>query len=131
MAFSIEEKFIRIAESELDVKLPKSFIEKLGSENGGELETEEDVWTFFPVFDSSDRKRISRTANHIVKENKTAKGWDDFPHTGLTIADNGSGDYLVYLIDENVQVKDEIYIWFHETGKLEKIANSLKELLDK
>jgi len=130
MAFPVEEKYIRKAETESDVKFPSSYINKLIIENGGELDTEDNLWIFFPVFDDSDRKRILRTANHIIRENKSAKEWENFPENGLAIAENGSGDYLIYLIEDNKEIRDDIYFWNHETGELEKVADSIKELFE-
>ncbi|MFT6654927.1 MAG: hypothetical protein ACJAWI_001699 [Marinomonas primoryensis] len=37
-------------------------------DNGGEAFIEEDDWKFYPIKDASDRKRLSRTCNHIISE---------------------------------------------------------------
>ncbi len=59
--------------------------------------------------DDSDRKRLSRTANDIVRETEAAREWDEFPADVVAIAGDGSGDALVLLPGS-----DEIYIWSHE-----------------
>ncbi len=85
-----------------------------------------------PFFDKSDKKRISRTCNHVVLETKQARSWDNFPSNGITIASNDSGDFLLLLPTKgnDKKLSDEIYIWFHETGEIEKVADSIKELVD-
>jgi hypothetical protein len=45
----------------------------MNTENGGEILTEEDEWQLFPIFDKTDKKRISRTANHIVLETNASQ----------------------------------------------------------
>ncbi len=97
MPFPTTLEFIVEAESQLGVQLPKSFRAHLLASNGGEVDVEDDTWQVYPVFDKSDRKRIARTANHIVYETKQARSWPGFPEQAIAIADNGSGDKLVYL----------------------------------
>jgi hypothetical protein len=99
-------------------------------DNGGELATEEDDWQLFPFFDSSDKKRLSRTANNIVRETDMAKKWPNFPADCIAIASNGSGDLLVYKRESSQATKLEevVYFWSHETGELNKVSSSFSEL---
>jgi hypothetical protein len=131
MAFPVDEKYIAEAERELDVKFPPIFLEKMKSQNGGEIETEDDTYTLYPFFDKTDVKRIKRTANHIILETKNAKEWDNFPSTGIAIGDNSFGDKLVLLptADDPSKLSDQIYIWLHETGETTAIANNVNELV--
>jgi len=55
------------------------------------------------------------------------KCWPGFPEEAVAIAGNGSGDQLV-LLKEGASFGQEIYIWAHETGKLQKIANNFSAL---
>jgi hypothetical protein len=129
MAFQIDLKYILEAEKEYGLVFPHKFKCKMVRENGGELITSDDHWQLFPFFDKSDKKRISRTCNHIGIETKMAKTWDNFPSNGVAIATNESGDYLV-LLPSNTDCKvlmEEVYIWYHETGEVNKIANSIDE----
>lgn len=132
MPFPIERKYIIETEKELGVEFPESFKAKMEVENGGEATTEEDNWFLIPFFDKTDNKRISRTANHIVKETIEAKKWDSFPQNGVVIADNGSGDHLILLPDTNEQkkLKEEIYEWLHETGEITQVAKNIVEIVD-
>jgi len=96
-------------------------------ENGGELEAEEDDWQQYPIADTSDRKRLSRTANHIINETESCRTWPNFPRGALAIAGNGSGDQLV-LLQQGASFAPAVYVWSHETGQLEKIADDFAEL---
>ncbi len=51
MPFPIEPKYIKEAEVELGIEFPKSFVEKMEKENGGEFSTDEDDWTLYPALD--------------------------------------------------------------------------------
>jgi hypothetical protein len=132
MPFPIDIKYIVETEQELGFIFPDSFKNKMAQENGGELTSDEHDWQLFPFYDKSDKKRISRTCNHIVLETKQARSWNNFPGNGVAIASNGAGDNLVLLPTENDNKKlsDEIYLWRHETGEVEKIANNIDELTE-
>ena len=132
MPFPLDEKYIIETEKELGILFPDNFKSKMMQENGGELMTEYDDWSLYPFFDKSDKKRISRTCNHIGLETKQAKNWGNFPSNGIAIASNGSGDHLVLLPtkENNGKLSDEIFTWYHETGKTEKVANKIDELID-
>lgn len=130
MPFPIDIKYIIETEQELGLIFPDIFKNKMAIENGGELMTENDDWQLFPFFDKSDKKRISRTCKHIGLETKQAKEWGNFPNNGAAFASNGCGDLLILLPttkNEN-KLSDEIFIWFHETGQIEKVADNINEL---
>src|SRR5690554_7634372 len=93
--------------------------------NGGEIEISGDVWDQYPIFDKSDRKRISRTCNHIIAETKSCEDFGNFPANALAIAGNGCGDQLV-LLKQNSNYGNTIYIWSHETGEVDKVAKDRK-----
>ena len=132
MAFPIDIKYIIETEQVLGLVFPDNFKSKMTQVNGGELMTEDDDWQLFPFFDKSDNKRISRTCNHIILETNQAKQWENFLVNGIAIGSNGCGDLLLLLPtkEDNRKLSDEIFIWFHETGETEKIANSINELND-
>jgi len=68
MPFDLAENFISETEELLGAKLPEFYRSSMLMSNGGELEIDDDVWQQYPIADTSDRKRLSRTANHIIKE---------------------------------------------------------------
>ena len=127
MPFDLAESFIYAAEQLLGATLPDAYRNSMLKKNGGELEIEDDVWQQYPIADTSDRKRISRTANHIIKETQYFKNWPGFPREAVAIAGNGSGDQLV-LIKEGTSFGQAVYIWVHGTGQLQKIANNFSAL---
>ena len=122
MAFPTTEDRIAAAEAQLGVRLPAEYRNRLISQNGGELETEDDDWIVFPVFDSSDRKRASRSANHIVRETKQAMTWPGFPAGAIAVAENGTGDVLVFLPGANGQLDGRLQYWNHETQECSPTA---------
>ena len=132
MPFPVDLKYIIETEQELGLVFPDSFKSKMTKENGGELITEEDDWQLFPFFDKLDNKRISRTCNHIVLETKQARAWDNFPDNGIAIASNGSGDNLILLPSDNdkKKLREEIYLWQHETGDIQEVAKTIDELTE-
>ncbi len=131
MPFPIDEKYIIQSEEKLDAKFPHSFKEKMKIENGGEVETPPDVWNLYPFFDTSDKKRLKRTSNDIVRETKKAKEWKDFPESAIAIGSNGCGDQLIFLrTEESPQVLSaSVYWWDHETGNINKIADDYSSLI--
>jgi len=132
MPFPIDIKYIIETEQELGLVFPDSFKSKMSKENGGELMTEDDDLQLFPFFDKSDNKRMSRTCNHIVLETKQARTWDNFPNNGIAIAFNGSGDNLILLPldNDNKKLREEIYLWQHETGEIQQVAKTIDELTE-
>ena len=132
MAFPVDEKFILEAEGKLALRPPLSYKSRIRQNNGGELEAMDDIWQLYPVFDTSDRKRIARTGNDIVRETAKAREWKSFPSDAVAFADNGTGDKLVFTpFSENpAQLGEAVYFWDHETGKLELISDDLADLLN-
>lgn len=131
MPFPIDLKYIEQAEQELGVTLPEIFKAKMMKENGGEVGTDKEGWTLFPFLDKSDNKRISRTNNDIVLETRNARQWNKFPKDAVAIGENGSGDYLLLQpIDKSKNQISEIpYSWWHETGEIHKVGESITDLL--
>ena len=132
MPFPVNIKYIIETEQELGLVFPDSFKSKMKKENGGELTTEDDDWQLFPFFDKSDNKRMSRTCNHIILETIQARSWDNFPDNGVAIASNGSGDNLILLPleNDNQKLREEIYLWQHETGDIQQVAKTIDELTE-
>jgi hypothetical protein len=127
MPFDLSESFIVAVEQELGASLPTSYRSSMSRENGGEIEVEEDGWQQYPIADTSDRKRLSRTANHVLKETKQCLSWPRFPTGALAIASNGTGDQLVF-VRRGQAFDPEVYVWSHETGALAKVADDFTHL---
>jgi hypothetical protein len=130
MPFPTDEKYVEATEEKLGVRFPESFRKKMIAENGGEVETPPDAWILYPFYDTSDRKRIARTCNDIVRETESARGWTGFPPDAVAIGSNGGGDQLIMLRSfSNPEVLDQrVFWWDHETGDVHPVANDFSEL---
>lgn len=100
----------------------------MAQSNGGEVEADDDDWILHPIADTSDRKRLARTAKHIVRETAVSRQWRGFPQTGIAIGGNGAGDRLVFLKDGDT-FGPQVFAWSHETGELQKVADDFGELI--
>ncbi len=127
MPFDLAALFIAAAERELGGTLPASYVAAMRASNGGELAVLDDDWDQYPIADLSDRKRLSRTANHVIKETQALLQWPRFPKQGLAIAGNGAGDQLV-LLKDGPDFAESVYHWSHESGALTKVADAFSEL---
>lgn len=56
MPFPIDEKYIKETESELNVKFPNGFKNRMIKINGGELITDKFEFELYPFFDKSNKK---------------------------------------------------------------------------
>lgn len=130
MALPVEMRYIEELETDLGLRFPRTFTAKMTIENGGEIQTDEDEWTLFPFLDKSDKKRISRTCNHIGLETANAKEWDNFPADAVAIGGNGLGDLLILLPDKSIPSKltDTIFVWLHETGEIYELAENINSI---
>lgn len=127
MPFPVERRFIEETERKLGASLPESFCNKMMEDNGGEVVALDDGWQLHPFLDSSDKKRLRKTCNDIVRETQVMKSWRGWPPTAINIASNGAGDHLVFL-QTGQSIGPAVYQWFHETGELTKVADDFAEL---
>ena len=129
MAFPVDIELVKRAEVKLSRKLPLGYVAKMCQHNGGEVATGTDSWDLFPIFDDSDKKRLKRTCNDIVRETQVAREWRGFPDCALAIGANGCGDKLVLLPDPNSdRFADAVQWWDHETGALNKVSDDFADL---
>ena len=103
MPFPVDSVFIDRAAEKLGIRLPLSYIAHMQRANGGEVDAADDTWQLFPIYDDSDKKRIARTCNDIVRETKVAQEWNGFPPNAVAIASNGTGDKLIFLPNEEYE----------------------------
>lgn len=121
MAFSTESRFIEAAERRLGTRLPELFRGDLLKSNGGEVKVMELSWELNPVHDSADQERSRRTAVDIVHATEDARKWRGFPVGAVAIGEDGCGNYLVFLPDEQrpAELAPALYVWWHEGAELE------------
>ena len=135
MPFPVEPKYIQATEQALGIQLPPRFKARLSAENGGEIllepDNEDSSFTLLPVFDTSDKKRLRRTCNHIAKETASAReSWHGFPAQAVLIGDNQCGDFLLLLPESPQQLGEAIFLWSSDGGELEQVANSIDDLAE-
>ena len=130
MAFPVDIAQVRKTETALDLVFPSSFVERMMRNNGGDLVIDGEEWSLHPFLDTSDRTRLTRTCNDIIRETKSAKAWDAFPRTGVAIGSNGMGDLLVLLPDpvNAKRLQPAVFMWSHETGELDVVVHDFREL---
>ena len=121
MPFPLAPKFLDDLEEELGASLPEAYREAMLATNGGERAFASDSWILHPIKDTSDRKRIKRTCNHVLLETQNRTEWSEaWPEGALEIAHNGSGDCL-FFPKNGTQMGPEVCVWNHETNQY-KIA---------
>jgi hypothetical protein len=130
MPFPLNIQFVKRAEAKLGKKLPLGYVVRMCRHNGGEVSAGPDTWSPYPIFDDSDRKRLKRTCNDIVRETVSARGgWGEFPSNALAIGANGGGDHLVLLEEPGGdRYGDAVYWWDHETGEVKRVADTFEDL---
>lgn len=121
MPFDVSEEYVVAAESGLGVRLPDSYRELMKEANGGECKAASDLWSLTPILDRSNRKRLARTCNDIVRATKAMSSWLGWPREAICIAQNGTGDALIFLAKETL-CPSTIYLWSHEKGNTIKVA---------
>jgi hypothetical protein len=116
MGLPVDESRIAEAERELGIVFPPELRERLTLNNGGDIYAESDSWILNPVWDPTDRKTATRSANHIVRETQFARSWRGFPPDAIAVASDGSGDVIVFLPSTR-----HFHLWLHETRELEDV----------
>ena len=82
MPFPLDMRFVREAEAKLGCSLPASYIAQMCRCNGGQVSAglhpfARDTFDLYPILDTTDRKRMARTCNDIIRETKVAKELSD------------------------------------------------------
>ena len=130
MPFPITRAEIAKTEGKSGFTFPLGLKSRLSKDNGGEIEVAGDYWQLIPFLDGSDRKRIARTCNDIVRETARMRAWRGFPADAFVVAQNGGGDCLIIRpeADGSSELGETIYLWDHETGEHAPVANSLDSI---
>jgi hypothetical protein len=124
MAFSVDARFIDLAEAKLLVRFPVAHRQALLRRNGGEIELRPgDFWELFPVKDDSDTVRLKRTWDDVVRRTELARSWARFPANAVAIGHDGCGNLLVVLPDGSAEPR--VAVWDHETGDLEFVDGDI------
>ncbi len=127
MPFPLDRQFVESTEEQLGAKLPVAYVAAMLANNGGEVEVAGDDWQLHPILDRSDRKRLARTCNDVLRETAECKKWQTFPEEALAIAANGTGDQVV-LLRSGEHFGPEIWHWDYETGELTLVAKDFAHI---
>ena len=129
MPFPIAMSEIEKTEVKTGFTFPPEFKARMARENGGEVDIAGEEWSIFPFLDTSDRKRLARTCNDIIRETNQMKAWDGFPTDAFAIGSNGFGDCIYLLPDRDGEkiLGETIFRFDHETRESEPVAVSIKE----
>ena len=92
MPFTITAAVIAKTEAKTGSTFPLGLKSRLSKDNRGEIEVAGDCWQLIPFLDTSDRKRLARTCNDIVRETADMRDWRGFPTDAFVVAQNGGGD---------------------------------------
>ncbi len=118
MAFPASEPLLTAAEAKIGRSLPAPLRTRLIADNGGTVRDHlGQEWSLHPVLDTSDRKRLGRTAYDIARETAGAKDQHGFPLEAIAIAADDYGNRLVLLPES-----EDIYAWDHETGAMDVVV---------
>ena len=108
---------VHAAERLLGRALPMDLRGRLCRDNGGAVAADGDSWHLFPIPDPTDRRRLKRTANHIVRATRLARARPDFPADAVAIAEDGGGNYLILPAGS-----DDVAAWDGATGEARPVA---------
>lgn len=122
MPFPVDEKYILETEELLNFNFPTEYKEAMKKMNGGEINIMDDYFTIFPIFDKTDRKRISRTCNSVDKETTLAREFF-ISENAVAIAGDGGGNYLILFPNDPA-----VYFWHHENENPTKVAEKFSQL---
>lgn len=127
MAFDLSEDQLESTEADVGAVFPQSYRQRMMRSNGGEVFANADYWTLIPIRNKSERKRLSRTASHVLAETKSFSEWSIWHDNAYVIAENETGDTLV-IIRKGQRFEPQVFNWRYENGDLELIAEDVTEL---
>lgn len=107
---------IEVVEQALGSRLPNGLREAWLHDNKFEV----GEWFFYPI---KDERFFNKTWDDIIRSNRDER---QLPEGFITVAQNGSGDELGFLTSD----VETIYIWWHETDELERVADSIDAFVE-
>ncbi|WP_338543332.1 SMI1/KNR4 family protein [Paenibacillus tundrae] len=113
----VEDVDIEKCEDLLRAKLPDKYKQLVRLVNQPEIEE----WILYPIKDS---RRISKTFDDIVRNNKDA----EIPNDLIAFAEDGTGDLLCFQVIKG-QMRETILFWKHEDQEYEVIYEDIEEMI--
>ncbi|WP_106165689.1 SMI1/KNR4 family protein [Tritonibacter scottomollicae] len=127
MPWPVAESYVEDCESALGFTFPDSYRISIMDQNGGVVVCDGDTWNLHPIWDKSDKKRLKRTVNDVVRETRAMANWTGWPSDAVCIAANGTGDVLIFS-GRSISLDEAVHRWNHETGETEKVAKDFSAL---
>jgi hypothetical protein len=118
MGLPVDDERIAETEARLGRPLPEGFRELTKQSNGGtSIKVGGTSFDVYAVWDPSDRKRMGRSANHVIRETESMyRDLGDFlPAGGVILASNAGGDPLIQLPD------GMLVVWSFRTHKVRPV----------
>jgi hypothetical protein len=130
MAFPVDRTHVKAAEAKLGVTFPLGFVSRMAKNNGGDVLIAGELFCLFPFFDTTDRTRIKRTCNDVVRETSLARQAPGFPGDAVAIGSNGTADRLILLpsVSQPARLQDAVCLWHHDTDEVMKVADDFTDL---
>ncbi len=128
MPFPIINEFIKRTESILGFEFPIIYRSGMMKCNGGTIETEDDAYEIVPIYNEENIKTLKRTFPGVARMTLDHRQMECFPLDGVVVAQNGTGDCLILMVNGNGILGDEIWHWEFHGGTLTKIADNLDEI---
>ncbi|UPO90416.1 SMI1/KNR4 family protein [Niallia sp. Man26] len=116
----VDEIDIKAAEEKLQAVFPEQFVQLYHLVNNPEI----GEWLLFPI---KDRKNVKKTWDDIVRQNTEVR-YIGMADEWIVIGENGTGDKLC-LKKVNGLMREQIFLWYHESGEAEELAPSLKQFI--
>jgi len=111
---------IKTAEEKIGAVFPEQYKEFFKLVNNAEI----GEWTLYPIKDS---RNPTKTWDDVVRQNVEVRE-EVMSKDLIAIGDDGSGDKLCFKVNQR-EMKDAIYIWYHEDAEIEEIAPNFKEFI--
>lgn len=128
MPFDLPEEQLERTERLVGARFPESYRQAIMHCNGGERLVDGEVWELIPIRDERSPRRILRTTEDLIGWTDNFRMWRTWPKGAVSIATNGVGDALLLLMERG-RIHPEVYVWWHETGSLEKVASDFGDML--
>lgn len=116
----VNELDIKSAEEKLGAFFPEQYKELFKLVNNAEI----GEWILFPI---KSKKKHKKTWDDVVRQNHEVKD-ERMSEDLIAIGDDGSGDKLC-LKKINEKMGDAIYLWNHETTKIDEYAPNLEKFI--
>lgn len=140
VSLPVAEQYLRQAEEKLGCRFPQAYVRRMTAANGGviRLPGQRELWELYPIWDTSDKKRLKKTFNDVVRATEQLRISQGFPTGAVAIGSSLSGDaffaesaeQLIFLPTggSDIGLNETVYRWDHTLpGEALELAQSFAE----